>query len=496
LLTIKRYLNDDLILFEGFNAMLKKISIAVVLAFSSQAYAVDNTFFDDFTPLTSSAGVLPPTQPIVFGNPYISQTIISNSLNNGIAGAVPAPVNAGGDGNAPDMIDADPSGRYIFMPLEQGQGGVLRIDTQDPNYNTRTTVIVTPGSANAQGFIRGDASRFTPWGGYLTGEENLSNGTVQSGVGQGRLFEVTNPLTATAGTGNFVQRNSVIPIVAHEGMAFDAAKNFYFVDENLSGSIYKFTSANPNATNGNDYFSAGTVSALKVNTGPTDEGTTLTLGGATTWVALSAANANGRGAADAVGANGFNRPEDMELLNLANGDEALIFATTAGDNDASALTGTGHVYLQNLATNTLSLFADSNTIDLATGLAVGAGFQNPDNIAIDANGNVYIVEDRNGSTDDDIWFANDINHDGDLLDAGEGLKRWASNGINGSEFTGLYFSKTDPNLAFVNIQHPNGGNDLTLRLTATAPVPEPDTYAMLLAGLGLMGATVRRRKQK
>jgi hypothetical protein len=30
----------------------------------------------------------------------------------------------------------------------------------------------------------------------------------------------------------------------------------------------------------------------------------------------------------------------------------------------------------------------------------------------------------------------------------------------------------------------------------TAPVPEPETYAMLLAGLGLMGAVARRRKQQ
>ena len=29
-----------------------------------------------------------------------------------------------------------------------------------------------------------------------------------------------------------------------------------------------------------------------------------------------------------------------------------------------------------------------------------------------------------------------------------------------------------------------------------APVPEPETYAMLLAGLGLMGGIARRRKQK
>jgi PEP-CTERM motif len=27
-----------------------------------------------------------------------------------------------------------------------------------------------------------------------------------------------------------------------------------------------------------------------------------------------------------------------------------------------------------------------------------------------------------------------------------------------------------------------------------SPVPEPETYAMLLAGLGLMGAMIRRRK--
>jgi len=31
---------------------------------------------------------------------------------------------------------------------------------------------------------------------------------------------------------------------------------------------------------------------------------------------------------------------------------------------------------------------------------------------------------------------------------------------------------------------------------AIAAVPEPETYAMLLAGLGLMGAVVRRRSNR
>jgi len=34
----------------------------------------------------------------------------------------------------------------------------------------------------------------------------------------------------------------------------------------------------------------------------------------------------------------------------------------------------------------------------------------------------------------------------------------------------------------------------SMRLTSVSPVPEPETYAMLLAGLGVIGAIARRRK--
>jgi hypothetical protein len=38
----------------------------------------------------------------------------------------------------------------------------------------------------------------------------------------------------------------------------------------------------------------------------------------------------------------------------------------------------------------------------------------------------------------------------------------------------------------------DGGNEL--HLAAAAPVPEPETYALMLAGLGLVGMMARRRK--
>lgn len=469
--------------------MLKKISIAVALAFSSQAYAVDNTFFDDFTPLASSAGPISvggagEATPITLSNPYFSQVSLADRTNQN--SLVP-----GSNSGAWDMIDADATGRYLFMPFETATGGVQRVDLQDTNYNTRTVTIVAPGT---QGFVAGDASRTTPWGSYLTAEESWGTGSTK-----GRLFELTNPTTATATTSttnpNFIQR-TVIPRVSHEGLAFDAMKNLYFIDELNGGSIYKYVSNNANATNGNDFFASGQTFAAKVNGGNNAnavggivwEAITDVNGGALAGVStvLSDGTIDGRVTANTVGGTDYQRPEDIELQIAANGDELLYIATTT----------TNEIYTFNLTTNTTSVFANQNTIDLATGLAVGASLLSPDNLAIDANGNIYIVEDRNGGVDNDIWFAKDLNKDGDLLDAGEGLARWASNGTQGSEFTGLYFSETDPNVAYVNIQHPTSGNDRLIQITATAPVPEPETYAMLLAGLGLMGATARRRNRK
>jgi len=456
-----------------------RIPLALALAVMTGLIALaESTKFPDFTPLTSSAAPLPvdgpeEATPIMLSNPKWSQrTFADRRTQNSLV------MNSNsGDWDMIAPNETGPTaGRYLFMPFETGTAGVQRIDTMDPNYTTRTVTIVQPGT---QGFVSGDASRWTPWGGYLTAEESWGAGSVK-----GRLFEVTNPITAGQYGGDFVWR-TIIPRVSHEGLAFDDHNTLYFIDELNGGSIYKYVSANPDATTGNEFFAAGQTFALRVGAGGQNEGNNgPAITGAATWVAITNATGgailgvstllldgtiDGRVTADnaAVKATGYNRPEDIELQTLADGTQLLYFNTTDSDVNATGNDGTSRTYNINLVTNVVSLFAAPQTTNLATGAPVGGGLRNADNLAIDHEGNMYIVEDRPGGADDDIWFAVDLNKDGDLNDPGEGLARWASNGAVDSEFTGLYFDLRNPNKAYVNIQHPDSGIDRTIEIMAS-----------------------------
>ena len=453
------------------------LALALAVATGITVFAA-STKFSNFTPLTNSAAALPvdgpeEATPITLSNPKWSQrTLADRRTQNNL-------VMNSNSGNW-DMITSNETGpnagRYLFMPFETGTAGVQRIDTQDPHYDTRTVTIVQPGT---QGFVSGDASRWTPWGGYLTAEESWGTGSVK-----GRLFEVTNPITAGQYGGHFVWRSNV-PRVSHEGLAFDENNTLYFVDELNGGSIYKYVSANPDATTGDEYFAAGQTFALRVGAGGQNEnvnGPAIT--GPATWVAITNATGgsipgvstvlpdgtiDGRVSADnaAVKATGYNRPEDIEIQTLADGTQLLYFNTTDSDINASGSDGTSRTYNINLSTNVVRLFAAPQTTDLATGAPVGGGLRNADNLAVDHEGNMYIVEDRPGGGDDDIWFALDLNKDGDLTDPGEGIGRWATNGTFDSEFTGLYFDLRNPNKAYVNIQHPDSGVDRTIEIIAS-----------------------------
>jgi secreted PhoX family phosphatase len=370
------------------------------------------------------------------------------------------------------------NGRYLFTVYETGQAGVQRLDRKTGEVDTLWISLSSTSPAN---YVAFDASYWTPWGTLITAEESWSTAVNGSTSPYGRLFELKNPLTAP-GISNpltvasndgadFVHQN-VIPRTSHEGIQFDAAGTMYFIDELNGGNLYKYTpkaSMKDVMTGKADYFAAGQTFVLRVGDGNVANAT-----GSYEWIpftdenglalvgALTITDVNGVVSVDARNTTNlpafkgtdYQRPEDLQIQEVGR-KEYLYMATTT----------TNEVYRLDLANKTITVFANRDTLDLATGASVGTGLTSPDNLAVDHDGNIYIVEDRNGGVDDDIWFARDLNKDGDLTDPGEGLGRWASNGTVGSEFTGLYFDPKNKHRAWVNIQHPDSFNDRTIEIT-------------------------------
>jgi len=446
--------------------------IAGGFLFACAGLVASGTRFSDYTPLASSApATADEAAPITFGNPDFEQESIADR-DTQLADGKP---NTGvWDMNTVNESGPD-AGRYLFTVFESDQSGVQRHDLLTGQTDT---IWHSLAEGDHESF---DPAFWTPWGTFVTAEESwCTNATGCTTSVHGRLFELRNPLDAPAITGplttasndgaDFVHQN-VIPRTSHEGIQWDKDGNMYFIDELAGGNLYKYTSAADFAQvkNGReDYFAAGQTFVLRVGDGNTANAT-----GSYIWVpitdkhgaplptALSITDPDGVTSVDARNTTNltafkgtdYQRPEDMQIQTL-NGRQYLYVTTTT----------TNQVYRLDLKNQKISVFADRSTINLATGVAVGSALANVDNLAIDADGHVYIVEDFAGGEGDDIWLPRDLNNDGDLTDPGEGLGRWASNGTVGSEFTGLYFDPFDKRRAWVNIQHPDSGNDRTIEI--------------------------------
>jgi hypothetical protein len=410
-----------------------------------------------------------------------------------------------------DMISiGGDQGQFIYIPHEVSRGaGITRY-----NRDTGSAAILLQGDASGSfssdpgtwsptndDFATLDPAVLAPDGSLITAEE---------GGGNGRLFRLSNPETAT-GTGNANwQWLSNIPSVSHEGIKFDSDGNLYFIDENNSGSVYRFVPTTPGI------YSQGQTSVLSITAynGNADEnfnsaantGTTRT--GAATWVAITDANGSaltlqdpfdfssrgGRLAADELDATPYGRPEDLEIGLLANGNTVLYFATTSENI----------IYSIELDPNgsdaTVREFVNSGvTPDRLGNSPVGTGandsaygLDDPDNLAIDAWGNLYILEDE---TPGDIWQAIDADGDG----VAESVARLASLGPFGPEPTGFIADPRDPYNFLVAVQHPASGNDALWQISADAAraaAPLAPTPLLLLGGLGLLASVQRRRRTR
>src|SRR5262245_40798998 len=333
-----------------------------------------------------------------------TQRIVASQIND----FTPA---AGAGGDLPDMITLNQTGpfagRFLYQTHEVGSNGAVTV-TDLLNGGTK---LVT----QSLDYNRLDGIAWTPWGTIVFAEE----------TGGGLVYEV-NPATGVVASRPAVGRRS------HEGLRFDPQGNLYGISEASAGAIYKFV---PDRRGD---LSSGQLYALKVLDASRQ--------GAAEWIALdrAASEANSDLAARNAGASGWARPEDIEIGtssgNSQGGNNVLYVAVTS----------------ENLV---LKIDLKGDQAFVTNFVHDVSGFNFPDNLALDARGNLFIAEDGDPPPGNDIWVAR----------AGEGgaVVRFASLSDCSAEPTGIYFDNGSRTL-YVHVQHAGGllSNDLTVAIEA------------------------------
>ncbi|MGB6222756.1 alkaline phosphatase PhoX [Haloferula sp.] len=436
-----------------------------------------------FTPLTESAPVTSPNSLEETASPWVTPEGIAqwNALSlREVEDTVLSPlqsivrVDAGGSSSMIDMLAYDPTGSYLFLPHETPFGaGASRHSIAD-NF---TEVIFQGDGKGATGDYSNDygafdPARFTPNGTLFLGEE---------WSGTGRIVEIMNPMAPAEEIEHRVLES--IANVSHEGINFSKDGNMiYYVDEWNSGSIYRFvmktkgdyTRGQTEVLSVNDFISSGGDPSANWN----QQAEGVVREGEATWIPLTDENGvplpgitdpfrdgptndprenndtrGGRPAADDAGATPFGRPEDMAVGRLANGRSVIYFTATSENKVYSIEMGHRRFKDRHFNKAIVRTFISSES-PKNVGFEPTTGVLNsPDNLAIDALGNIYVIEDApNGSsTGGDIWMVRDTDSDG----VGESLDHFMSIRVDGSEATGMIWNPAIPTEFAVAVQHPD-----------------------------------------
>ncbi|PKM11022.1 MAG: phosphatase [Gammaproteobacteria bacterium HGW-Gammaproteobacteria-3] len=290
-----------------------------------------------------------------------------------------------------------------------------------------------------------DGLVWTPWQTLLFAEETTATVYPDPEIPsapRGLLYELT-PNKKDPSQAEKVDVRPLLGSLSHEGIEFDDEGNIYVIDEDRSGSVYKFV---PD-TYGD--LSQGKLFALKVANGAQT--------GAAEWLELTLdpVTFDAHQAADDVGATAFCRPEDLERIGN------VLYAALTCEPRVNGVDGPGAVLSVALGgAPVVNYFVEVGKNIGAEDPANGVtGFFRPDNLAKGPDGKLWIVEDNVPS---DIWVADaDQNGDG----AADNVNLFASMKDNGAEGTGIYFGKNS-NTLFVNVQHSATGNDKTMIITS------------------------------
>lgn len=475
------------------------LAVAITALISQSAVAGTDIYFN---PLTQSAAVASPNHINELTGPWVvaagigqenltSLREIEEDINQSVGRAAYASTSA----SMFDMIAYSPSGSALLIPHESpwgaglsrytissdeshlifvGDGNGISCDNPGAIEENREEFVSCANWEND--FAAFDPARMTPNGTALVGEE---------WSGEGRIIEIMNPFDNIqnpvagdpAADVEYRELNSIAN-VAHEGINFSEKYNdtIYYVDEWRSGSIYKFVmSSAGDYTQGQTFvLSADNFNGNAADYYNDESNVGQTRTGPATWVPITDADGKplegltdpfrngptndprenddtrgGRVAADEVNGTPFGRPEDMEISQLPNGNEIMYFTATSETSIYS-------VEMMEDGTAHIGILADADTPTNVGFPATTGKLNSPDNLAQDALGNIYIIEDAPNRSDvgGDIWFVRDADNDG----VAESIDHFMSIQVDGSEATGMIFSPTDPTEFVVAVQHPDSTN--------------------------------------
>lgn len=347
--------------------------------------------------------------------------------------------------------------------------------------------------------------------GEESGAEGRAYGFVATGTAKGAAYELPK-------LGKFSWENSV-------ANPFSGDKTVVIgLDDSTPGQVYVYSGTKTNT--GNDVQKAGldngTLKGIKVNTVNAQGGTSGNLeqghiNGAfsTVLVDTSVNGATQQTNARAAGITEFARPEDGHWADA----KTFYFVTTGADPDGGGgPVGTQTARLYKLSFNETAgvVDYDNGTVSMVTDSASlvgtdGATARSFDNMVV--NGSTILIQEDPGnssyiaktwmSTDGGATWTQILESDRDRFLAGAPVsgepyltQDEESSGI--IEITDI-LGRNDGKRYFLGDMQAHYGISGELvqggqLYVVAAPVPEADTYAFMLLGMGLVGLLTRRRK--
>ncbi len=389
-----------------------------------------------------------------------------------------------------------------ILKVTKGASG-WKVDTNS-SHNTRITAespIRVEGPAKALlgnqviGTMANCSGGQTPWGTVLSGEESMDYGIKHGWPGynpkhHGWMVEIDpyNPNTLPV-------KQTALGRMKHENAAITLAKDgrivVYMGDDTNFGGFYKFISKGKyikgNRENNLKLLSTGQLYGAQVSDETGDNGTgkwiPIDINDPVSGPKLRKAGYKSQAEVlidtyklnKALGISGLDRPEDCEV----HPKDGSIYLSLTGNYKRLPPNLHGAIW-RFIESNNNPLSLTFNYETFAKG-GKKEGFANPDNLAFDKAGNLWMLTDISGSKLNRFEWTSFKNNGMFMFKTTgpeKGKAKQFASGPNGSEFSGLWFSPDETTL-FVSVMHPGEkGNISTWPSEKNGPKPSVITIRM------------------